>query len=86
MTAVLLLGAGAMAGCSQSYEDTVNGCVAALKDRAEDATGRPAACDGVKDDDYTALTISQHLKDGGWVDENGDVDMEKLLEGSGEAP
>ena len=46
----------------------------------------PAACKGVKDDDYTALLMSQVLDDNGWTDENGDVDMDKLLEDSTSQP
>jgi hypothetical protein len=85
LAAVLLL-AGATAGCSKSYDDTVNDCVAALKERPAGNDTKPDACEVVKEDDYTELTISQHLEDNGWVDENGDVDMGKILEDATETP
>lgn len=86
LLATVLLLAGATVGCSKSYDETVNDCVAALKERPAADDAKPDACEGVKEDDYTELTISQHLKDSGWVDENGDVDMGKVLEDATETP
>jgi hypothetical protein len=83
-----LLLAGATAGCSseKSYDDTVADCVQALKDRAEGSKDKPDACQDVKDDDYTALLMSQVLDDNGWTDENGEFDMGELLEDTTAAP
>ena len=86
LLATCLLLAGAAVGCSKSYDEIVNDCVAALADRTEGDTAKPDACEDVKDDDYTALTVSQMLDDNGWVDENGDVDMGKILEDADETP
>lgn len=87
LLACLLLAAGA-AGCSsgKSYDDTVKGCVTALKARADGDKTKPDACKDVKDDDYTALVMSQVLDDNGWTDENGDPDMGKILEDSTSQP
>lgn len=86
LLATCLLLAGAAVGCSKSYDETVNDCVAALKERAEGDDAKPDACEGVKEDDYTALTLSQMLDDNEWVDEDGDVDMGKILEDASETP
>jgi hypothetical protein len=86
LLAACLLLAGAAAGCSQSYDDTVNDCITALKERAEGEKAKPDACKDVKEDDYTALLMSQVLDDNGWTDENGDVDMGKILEDSTSQP
>lgn len=81
LTTLLLL-AGAAVGCSseKSYEEITAGCVAALKDRPSGDKAKPAACDGVKDDDYTALVMGQVLEGEGWVDENGDPDLGEILD------
>lgn len=66
-TAVLLVCLCALAGCSSgpSYDEVVKDCVAALKARPDGDTGKPTACDGVKEDDYTALVLSQAIQDSG---------------------
>ncbi|MCX5522218.1 hypothetical protein OG342_04960 [Streptomyces bobili] len=85
LLATLLLAA---VGCSseKSYDDTVADCVQALKDRAEGSKDKPDACKDVKEDDYTALLMSQVLDDNGWTDENGEFDMGELLEDTTAAP
>ena len=40
----------------------------------------------MKEDDYTALLMSQVLDDNGWTDENGEFDMGELLEDTTAAP
>jgi hypothetical protein len=87
LLAACLLLAGAT-GCSseKSYDDTVTDCVTALKDRPDGDKAKPDACADVKDDDYTALLMSQVLDDNGWTDENGDPDMGKILEDSTTQP
>lgn len=82
LLAVCLLFAGGAVGCSKSYDEKVEDCVAALKERPEGDKAKPDACKGVKDDDYTALLMSQVLDDNGWTDEDGDPDMGKILEDS----
>ncbi|MFI6661509.1 hypothetical protein ACIBL8_39015 [Streptomyces sp. NPDC050523] len=45
-----------------SYDDVVNGCVAALKEQAKAGNqGKPDACKDVKEDDYTALVVSNAI-------------------------
>ncbi|MBO7940964.1 hypothetical protein [Streptomyces antibioticus] len=87
LLACLLL-AGAAVGCSteKSYDDIVADCTQALKDRADGDKAKPTDCEGVKDEDYTALLMSQVLDDNGWTDENGDVDMGEILEDSTTTP
>lgn len=83
-----LLLAATTVGCSsdKSYNDIVKDCVTALKDQPSDDATKPDACKDVKDDDYTALVMSRVLDDNGWVDENGDVDMDKLLDDTTSQP
>lgn len=80
LAAALLLAGGAV-GCSdeKSYEETTADCAAALKDQAAGDNSKPAACEGVKEDDYKVLRLSQGLKDAGAVDESGNPDLGKIL-------
>ncbi|MFE6629826.1 MULTISPECIES: hypothetical protein [Streptomyces] len=77
--------AGAVAGLviwlsQPSYDEIADNCVAALKDRVEGDKGKPAACDGLKEDDYNALVLSHVLGDLGWTDDDGRFDENKMLE------
>ncbi|MGW2520486.1 hypothetical protein ACWC09_26425 [Streptomyces sp. NPDC001617] len=89
-TTIALLAAGILAGgavgCSKSYDDKVSDCAKALKEQAGGNTSKPAACKGVKDDDYTALVFSKTLDDNGWRDANGDPDVGKILEDATPTP
>lgn len=85
LLAALLL-AGTVVGCSKSYDETVEDCISALKERPKGDTGKPDACKDVKDEDYTAIVMGQVLDENGWVDENGDVDMGELIEDSTAQP
>lgn len=81
LLAACLLLAGATAGCSKSYDEIAEDCVAALKERKAGDKSKPEACEGLKDDDYQALLMSHVLRDElGWVDEEGNVDKGKMLE------
>lgn len=80
LLAATLLLAGAAVGCSKSYEDTVADCTTALKERPDGDKGKPDACKDVKEDDYSALLMSQTIDDLGWTDENGEFDKNKMLE------
>ncbi|MEV8432010.1 hypothetical protein [Streptomyces chartreusis] len=83
ITASLVLAAGlAVTGwliVRPTYDDIVNDCIAALKDRPEGDKDKPTACKDVKEDDYTALLVSQVIRDEGWTDEEGNFDMGELL-------
>ncbi|MFE2046375.1 hypothetical protein ACFXAZ_36735 [Streptomyces sp. NPDC059477] len=72
------------AGCSKSQDEIAEDCQAALAtvDTTQLGDDRPAACDGLSDDDYNALRISAGLRDSGIVDDNGNVDVDELLEDS----
>ena len=87
LLATLLLTAGA-AGCSddKSYEEITADCAAALKDQPEGDNSKPTACDGVKEDDYQVLRLSQGLKDAGAVDESGNPDLGGLLDDATATP
>ncbi|CAM5718334.1 hypothetical protein [Streptomyces fumanus] len=88
LAAVVLLGGGA-AGCSESksQDEIAKDCVAALKARAEGDKGKPKDCEGLGDDDYDALLMSHVLTDDlGWVDEDGNVDREKMLDDATSQP
>lgn len=76
-----LLALAGVAGCSaeKSYEQLTADCAAALKDRAEGDKAKPGACEGVKEDDYQTLLMSQVLEDTGMV-KDGEVDLDKMLD------
>ena len=46
-----------------SYDDIANDCIAALKERTDTDKSKPEACDGLKEDDYMALVVSQAFND-----------------------
>lgn len=81
LAAALLL---AGAGCSDepSYEEIAEQCVTALKDRAPGVKDKPSECDGLTEDDYSALILDGTLEDLGWTDEDGNFDEQKMLEDS----
>ncbi len=83
LLAATLLLAGAAVGCSSepSYEEVTKQCAAALaKQYKADGEGRPDQCEGVKEDDYTALVASAAMGDLGWTDDAGNFDEDKMLE------
>ncbi|MGW1669017.1 hypothetical protein [Streptomyces sp. NPDC002324] len=80
LTASVLLLAGGAVGCSKSYDEIGEDCVAALKDRADGDKEKPEACEGLKEDDYQALLMSQTIDDLGWTDDEGNFDKNKMLE------
>lgn len=69
-----------------SYGTIANNCVAALKERAHGDKAKPAACDGLKQDDYDALLMSQIMGDLGWTDEDGNFDKNRMLDSVTETP
>lgn len=81
-TAFLLACLLALAGCSSgpSYDDVVEDCVAALKARPEGDKAKPKACKDVKEDDYSTIVMGMTLDDMGVVDDDGNVDMGKLID------
>lgn len=83
--AVLTLTAAILttAGCGKSYDDYANECADAL---AHHVKGKPEACEHISQDDYTTLRLAQALTDSGIVDDDGNVDMGKLLDGATEEP
>ncbi|WP_326779705.1 hypothetical protein OG481_02085 [Streptomyces longwoodensis] len=73
---------GAIIWLSQpSYNDVVKECQKALVAQSKAGEkGKPGACKDVKDDDYTALAMSNAISDLGWTDEDGNFDENKMLE------
>ncbi|MCX4993836.1 hypothetical protein [Streptomyces longwoodensis] len=64
-----------------SYDDVVKDCQKALVAQSKAGEkGKPGACKDVKDDDYTALVMSNAINDLGWTDEDGNFDENKMLE------
>lgn len=76
----IVLLAGLAVGCSQSYDEMANDCLAALKARPDGDTSKPSECEGLKRKDYTALVASVAIDDLGWTDEDGKFDKGKMLD------
>lgn len=81
-TAILLacLLAGGAVGCAKSYDEIVTDCAATLKERPEGDAAKPDACEDVKDKDYETLVLSEAIDDLGWVDDEGNIDENEILE------
>lgn len=81
LTAALLALAALTAACGKSEEEIAADCQKALANSTTATkTDRPEACKGLSEDDYSALLIAQGLRDTGVIDEDGNVDMEELLD------
>ncbi|MCX4786479.1 hypothetical protein OG369_09875 [Streptomyces sp. NBC_01221] len=79
ITAGLLL-VVTLTACGKSEDEIAADCQKALAAGATTTkTERPDACEGLSQDDYDALVISQGLKDSGVIDDDGNVDMNELL-------
>jgi hypothetical protein len=76
--AVIATTALLLTSCGQTYEEKTEACAEALKDPT--IKGKPSACEGVTKDDYDTLRLAQALEDSGFVDDDGEIDMNKLLE------
>lgn len=83
LTAILLALAALTAACGKSDEEIAADCQKALAKSTAGATenNRPEACEGLAQDDYEALLMSEALKDTGVIDEDGNVDADELLGG-----
>lgn len=84
-----LLFAGGAVGCSseKSQDEIAKDCVTALKARADGDKAKPKDCEGLSEDDYQTLLMSHVLTDDlGWVDEDGGVDREKMLDDATSQP
>jgi hypothetical protein len=82
-TAVLL--ALGVAGCGsgdgpKTQDEIAAQCVPALKARAEGDGSKPKACEGLTEENYDTLVIAIALEDVGLIDENGEVNLDALLE------
>lgn len=67
-------------GSNKSQEEIATDCQKALASGAPAAKAdRPNACEGLSQDDYDALVMSQVLKDTGVIDKDGNVDADELL-------
>ncbi|MFH8492292.1 hypothetical protein [Streptomyces longisporoflavus] len=69
----------ALTACGKSEAEVQADCEKAIVE-ASTVTNRPAACDDLAEDDYKALLIARTLRDGGVVDDNGDVDLRQLVD------
>lgn len=83
LTAILLALAAITAACGRSNDEIAADCQKALAKSTAGATksSRPEACEGLPQDDYEALLMSEALKDTGVIDEDGNVDADELLGG-----
>jgi hypothetical protein len=79
---VVLLGIAALVTwriLHPSYDERVRRCAQALDDRLATSNRIPGPCHGIKDKDYSDLLLATMLHDKGWVKDNGDVDILKML-------
>ncbi|MFC9821409.1 hypothetical protein ACFWG6_31015 [Streptomyces erythrochromogenes] len=81
--AAVALAAGLLlaTGCNSqpTYDESVQACIKAIKARPADDKAKPKPCEPLKEDDYTILVGSKVIDDLGWIDENGNVDVNKML-------
>lgn len=66
-------------GGGPSYQQKTDRCAKAIAAKAADDKTKPKACDGISDDDYTTLNVGHVIDKSGVVDDNGNVDLDKLL-------
>lgn len=78
---VLLLAVLTACGSDKSEEEIAVDCQKALAKSTAGATekDRPEACEGLPQEDYEALLMSEAMKDTGVIDEDGNVDLDELL-------
>ncbi|WP_129307981.1 hypothetical protein [Streptomyces sp. L2] len=70
-----------------SYNDTLDACAKALDTQYKaGGHGKPGACHGVKDDDYTTLVANAAMGHLGWLDDDGNLDENKMLDSVTETP
>ena len=70
-----------------SYGTIAKNCAHALEVRPDGDQAKPEDCEGLSEDDYQTLLMSHVLTDDlGWVDENGNVDREKMLDDATSQP
>ncbi|MFC0844457.1 hypothetical protein ACFH04_12190 [Streptomyces noboritoensis] len=89
LASLAVLCAAALAACGSdkpSDDEIAHNCAKAVKERAEGDKSKPAACNGLGDDDYTALLVSKSMDDLGWLDDNGDFDPNRMLSDVQETP
>lgn len=85
-TAAGVLAAAALllaTGCGKPQADIADDCAQALA-KLHKVTAKPAACEDLNEDDYQTLLMGHILDDNGWTNENGDFDINKLLEDTDE--
>lgn len=69
-----------LAACGDSYEDKTTACITAVKERTDPDGTRPAACDGISDEDYATIVFGNAIDDLGWTDDEGRFDKNKMIE------
>ncbi|WP_151898280.1 hypothetical protein [Streptomyces sp. C8S0] len=84
-TAAIALLLATLTGCSSSeqpktQDEIAARCAPALKARPEGDTSKPKECEGLTTDNYDLLVVSSAVDELGWIDDNGNVDMDKLLQ------
>lgn len=88
--AVTIAGGGTGLGLwlsQPSYDDTVKSCEKALTAQYKaGGEGKPDACKGVKEDDYTALVANAAMGHLGWLDDEGNLDEDEMLDSVTESP
>lgn len=79
----ILIGLLAWLFIPRSQEAIANDCatfVAEMDGSLHADDPRPGACEGLNEDDYSMILMAKVLRDEEFVDENGDVNYDKLLE------
>lgn len=79
----LAVAVGTACSSGPSYEESAELCAQALRERPEEKTGKPEACEVLTEDDYTAIALYVELQRRGWHDENGEIDWGQVLKDAG---
>lgn len=81
--AIVCLALAGTAACSSkpSQAEIAKRCQAALHAQDENGEkGKPKDCDGLSEDDYTALVTQNAVNDLGWTDGSGSFDPSKMIQ------
>lgn len=60
----------------KSYDEKITDCHKAVVAQADDDPTRPAACEDIKDKDYSTILLYEAAGEAGLIDENGNITID----------